>query len=77
MAADPVATLVHGEENGKEDNEAPSVDEGRHPYVKAMAREKIKTSAIARKLKRSVSATYQHAAKLGVTLGMPLRKRNV
>ena len=43
--------------------------------LKTMAREKIKTSEIARELKRSVSATYQHTAKLGVTLGMPRKKR--
>jgi hypothetical protein len=38
--------------------------------LKTMAREKVKTSVIGRKLKRSVSATYQKAMVLGVSLGM-------
>jgi hypothetical protein len=37
--------------------------------LKTLAREKTKTTVIARKLKRSVDATYQRASKLGVTLG--------
>jgi len=37
--------------------------------LKALVREKTKTSVIARKLKRSERATYQKAAALGVTLG--------
>jgi hypothetical protein len=37
--------------------------------LKALAREQTKTTAIARKLKRSVDATYQQASKLGVVLG--------
>jgi hypothetical protein len=37
--------------------------------LKALAREKTKTSAIARKLKRSVVATRHKASILGVTLG--------
>jgi hypothetical protein len=37
--------------------------------LKALAREKTKTTVIARKLKRSVGATYQQASKLGVSLG--------
>jgi hypothetical protein len=37
--------------------------------LKALAREKTKTSVIARKLKRSVDAMYQQASKLGVMLG--------
>jgi hypothetical protein len=36
--------------------------------LKTLAREKTKTSVIARKLKRSDRATYQKAAALGVTL---------
>jgi hypothetical protein len=43
--------------------------------LKALAREKTKTSVIARKLKRSVGATYQKAMRLGVTLGARRRKR--
>jgi hypothetical protein len=37
--------------------------------LKTLAREKKKTTVIARTLKRSVGATYQKASKLGVTLG--------
>jgi hypothetical protein len=37
--------------------------------LKTLARERVKTTAIARKLKRSVGATYQFASKHGVTLG--------
>ena len=43
--------------------------------LKTLAREKIKTSVIARKLKRSVGATYQQAFKLGVSFGGGRRKR--
>ena len=37
--------------------------------LKSLAREKTKTTAIARKLKRSVGATHQKAMRLGVMLG--------
>jgi len=37
--------------------------------LKALAREKVKTTVIARKLKRSVGATYQKAMALQVKLG--------
>jgi hypothetical protein len=54
--------------NGEEGNdEAPAVDEG--ITLKTLAREKTKTTVIARKLKRTVGATYQKARALGVTLG--------
>jgi hypothetical protein len=43
--------------------------------LKMLAREKAKTTAIARKLKRSVGAMYQKAMKLGVTLGAGRKKR--
>jgi len=43
--------------------------------LKTLAREKVKTSVIARKLKRSVGATYQQASKHGVTLGTSRRKK--
>jgi hypothetical protein len=43
--------------------------------MRALAREKVKTSVIARKLKRTVGATYQQASKHGVTLGTSQRKR--
>jgi hypothetical protein len=42
--------------------------------LKTLAREKVKTSVIARKLKRSAGATYQQASKLGVRLGISRRK---
>jgi hypothetical protein len=37
--------------------------------LKALAREKTKTTVIARKLKRSVAAVYLQASKLAVMLG--------
>jgi hypothetical protein len=37
--------------------------------LKTLAREKKKTTVIARTLKRSLQATYQQASKLDVTLG--------
>jgi hypothetical protein len=43
--------------------------------LKTLAREKAKTTVIARKLKRSVGATYQQASKLGVTLGGGRKRR--
>jgi len=43
--------------------------------LKTLAHEKVKTSVIARKLKRSVGATYQQASKQGVTLGTSRRKK--
>ena len=43
--------------------------------LKTLAREKVETSAIARKLKRSVEATYQKAVRLGVTFGGGRKKR--
>jgi hypothetical protein len=43
--------------------------------LKTLAREKTKTPAIARKLKRSVGAPYQQAMRLGVMLGGGRKKR--
>lgn len=43
--------------------------------LKTLAREKVKTTVIARKLKRSVGATHQKAMRLGVTLGTARRKK--
>jgi hypothetical protein len=37
--------------------------------LKSLAREKTKTTVIARKLRRSVGATHQKAMRLGVMLG--------
>jgi hypothetical protein len=43
--------------------------------LKTLARERTKTSVIARKLRRSIQATYQKASALGVTLGAGRNKR--
>jgi hypothetical protein len=43
--------------------------------LKTLAREKTKTTVIARKLKRSVGATYQKAKGLGVVLGADRKKK--
>jgi hypothetical protein len=43
--------------------------------LKALAREKTKTTLIARKLKRSLGATRQKAMALGVTLGTSRKKK--
>ena len=43
--------------------------------LKALAREKVKTTVIARKLKRSVGATRQKAMHLGVALGVRRKQR--
>jgi hypothetical protein len=43
--------------------------------LKTLAREKTKTSVIARKLKRSVGATYQYASNHGVKLGTARKKK--
>ncbi len=46
--------------------------------LKSMVREKAKTSVVARKLKRTATATRQKAASLGVKLvGASQRKRKV
>ena len=43
--------------------------------LKTLAREKTRTTAIARKLKRTPQATKQKAMRLGVTLGGSRGKR--
>jgi hypothetical protein len=43
--------------------------------LKTLARGKEKTSVIARKLKRSIGATYQKAMRLGVTLSGGRKKK--
>jgi hypothetical protein len=43
--------------------------------LKTLAREKVKTSVIARKLKRTVGATYMKAMHLGVKFGARRKKR--
>jgi hypothetical protein len=43
--------------------------------LKTLAREKAKTTVIARKLNRTLGATYQQASKLGVVFGGGRKKR--
>ena len=43
--------------------------------LKTLARENTKTTVIARRLKRSVGATYQQASKLSVSVGASRKKR--
>jgi hypothetical protein len=43
--------------------------------LKGLAREKTKTTVIARKLKRSIGATYKQATRLGVALGGGRKKK--
>jgi len=43
--------------------------------LKMLAREKTKTSAIARKLKRTETATRQKAAALGVPMGQSRKRK--
>jgi hypothetical protein len=43
--------------------------------LKTLVREKVKTSVIARKLKRTVGAIYRRAGILGMTLGARRKKR--
>jgi hypothetical protein len=66
----PFSCLVVGDRNGKEGGEAPSVDKEDIRMLKTLAREGIKTTSIARKLKRTYAATRQRASKLGVSLGV-------
>jgi hypothetical protein len=42
--------------------------------LKTLARDKVKTTVIARKLKRSLGATHQKAMRLGVKLGITRKK---
>jgi hypothetical protein len=42
--------------------------------LKALVRERTKTTVIARKLRRTYAATRQKASSLGVKLAVPLRK---
>jgi hypothetical protein len=43
--------------------------------LKTLAREKTKTIVIARKLKRTLGATYAKATALGVPVGVPRREK--
>ena len=44
--------------------------------LKTMARERVTTTEIARKLNRSLGATHQKAMRLGVTLGARRRTKS-
>jgi hypothetical protein len=65
--------MVHGETEMAKKIRPWTKDDVR--TLKALVREKTKTTVIARKLKRSVGATYQKARGLGVTLGGGRKKR--
>jgi hypothetical protein len=45
--------------------------------LKTLAREKTRTSVIARKLKRTLYATYQKASDIGVTLGTGRKRKAI
>jgi hypothetical protein len=74
MAADSLAPLMQGVEMTKTAKLRPWTKEDVRT-LKTLAREKTKTAAIARKLKRTLGATYQKATALGVTLGGDRKKR--
>jgi hypothetical protein len=57
-------------DGGREERTAARVDERDVRMLKALVQEGTKTTAIARKLKRTLSATYQEARKRGVSLGV-------
>ena len=74
IAADSAATLAWGIQVAKTTKIRPwTKDDVR--VLKTLAREKTKTTVIARKLKRSYAATRQKASTLGVTLGAGRKKR--
>jgi hypothetical protein len=58
-------TTIKRREWTKEDNRT----------LKTLARDGTKTTSIARRLRRTVGATYQQAHKLGVSFGGGRRKR--
>ena len=66
---------MQGDIDGNETGEAAGWTKEDIRTLKSLAREKTKTTAIARQLKRSVGALYQQASKLGVSLGAPRKKR--
>jgi hypothetical protein len=61
--------LLQGKENGEEDYEAPSVDEGRRADTQDARARENEDNGDRRKLNRSVRATYQKA------LGLARKKR--
>jgi hypothetical protein len=68
MAADPLARLVYGKRMATTTKVRPWTREDVRT-LKTLAREKTKPIVIARKLKRTLGATYEKARVLGVTLG--------
>jgi hypothetical protein len=69
IAADSLATSVHGgTEVVKATKLRPWTKEDVR-MLKTLARWKVKTTVIARRLRRSVEATYQKAMRLRVTFG--------
>jgi hypothetical protein len=74
MAVDSLAPLMEGGEMGKTTKLRPRTKEDVRT-LKTLAREKTNTTAIARKLRRTLGATYQKAKGLGVTLGGGRKKR--
>ncbi len=76
MVADSVATLAEGKINmAKKATKLRPWTKDDVRTLKTLAREKTKTTVIARKLKRTLGATYQKAKWLGVRLGGGRKKR--
>jgi hypothetical protein len=76
MAGDSLVTLEHGKiEMAKKATKIRPWTKEDIRTLKTLAREKTKTTVIARKLKRSVGATYQQAFKHSVALGGGRKKR--
>jgi hypothetical protein len=69
MEADSLVIATWGTEMAKKTTKLRPWTKEDVRTLKMLAREKAKTTVIARKLKRSVGATYQKARALGVTLG--------
>jgi hypothetical protein len=68
MLADSLTPLMRGGEMAKIAKLRPWTNEDVRT-LKTLAGEKTKTTAIARKLKRTLGATKQQASRLGVALG--------
>jgi hypothetical protein len=68
IAADSLAPLMQGGEMATTTKLRPWTKEDVRT-LKTLAREKMKTTVIARKLRRTEGATRQQAKRLGVTFG--------
>jgi hypothetical protein len=75
MEADSLVIAAWGTEMAKKTTKLRPWTKEDVRTLKMLAREKAKTTVIARKLRRSVGATYQKARALGVTLGGGQKKR--